>query len=173
MANSIGLTSGQPADTSCIALPTIAAMRLLLARPSIAIIQDGSGTFTWLPGSTAAADNRNVIACVSGPAGRYTILEGHPADLQSITRVTANYVVVSTDYLVNCLTNAFTVTLPASPVDGAIYVIKNSNTIVSGNAITLATSGGQTIDGSTPGTLLPLQSATLQYDLVNTNWVVE
>ena len=68
-----------------------------------------------------------------------------------LTTHTANYTVSATDYFVICTTNSFTVTLPtAVGITGRVYIIKNGT---SGKTITLATTGSQTIDGSSPGTI--------------------
>lgn len=90
-------------------------------------------------------------------------------DVSTFVTKTANYSVTSGDYTVLCKTNAFTVTLPtAVGIGGQTVTIKNGNTVASGNNITLATTGGQTIDGLAPGTVAPLVSVTLVSD--NANW---
>lgn len=59
---------------------------------------------------------------------------------------TATYTLTATDGVVEGLTNAFTVTLPtAVGVTGQQYVIKNLQTA---NAVTVATTSAQTIDGA-------------------------
>ena len=89
---------------------------------------------------------------------------------QPLTTQTANYAIVAaTDFYVICTTNAFTVTLPtAVGISGQSFVIKNGNTVVSGNLITMATTSAQTIDGSAPGTITPLSSLTVVSD--GSNW---
>jgi hypothetical protein len=91
--------------------------------------------------------------------------------LAQVTK-TANYSLSSgTDFCVVCTTNAFTITLPtAVGIQGQVFVVKNANTLISGNLITLATTSSQTIDSTTPGTLLPLTSVTLMSD--NSGWWV-
>lgn len=68
------------------------------------------------------------------------------------------YVAKTADYtigpgglgIVNCTSGSFTVTLPtAMGVTGRLHIIKNSGA----GTITLATTGGQTIDGGAPGTV--------------------
>lgn len=72
-----------------------------------------------------------------------------------------------TDSQIECTTNSFTVTLPtAVGITGRVYSIKNSGTGI----ITIATTGGQTIDGKTT------QSLT-QYDNIKVfsngaNWII-
>jgi hypothetical protein len=78
---------------------------------------------------------------------------------------TANYPVTATDGTIECLTNAFTVTLPtAVGIQGRIYTIKNLQTA---NTCTVATTSSQTIDGaSTAG--VANGALTVQSD--NANW---
>ena len=76
----------------------------------------------WIPGSTA---------------GTTTL---------PLTNQTSAYIVdVTTDCVVNCTANTFTVTLPtAVGIEGQYFVIKNSGTGV----ITIDGDGSETIDGS-------------------------
>lgn len=81
------------------------------------------------------------------------------------TAQTANYSAASSDYLIDCTTNSFTVTLPtAVGVTGKIYVIKNSGS----GTITIATTSSQTIDGASPGTILAGKQIMVQSD--GANW---
>lgn len=90
------------------------------------------------------------------------------------TPVTGNYSVLVTDYVINVTANDATVTLPScsalnsstssgtngtAGAEGRIYIIKNST---AANTTTIATAGGQTIDGSAPGTLSAGQSIKVQ-----------
>lgn len=80
---------------------------------------------------------------------------------------TANYTLTSTDFLVECTANSFTVTLPtAVGIQGRIYIIKNTGA----GTITLATTSSQTIDGAAPGSLGagPTQISLLSN---NANWI--
>ncbi len=83
--------------------------------------------------------------------------------------VTGTYAVLTTDYIVNCTSGTFTVTLPtAVGVTGKPYIIKNSGAGV----ITIATTSAQTIDGVSTKTL------SSQYDAVTlvsngANWIVQ
>ena len=80
---------------------------------------------------------------------------------------TANYTITATDYTVNCTSGSFTVTLPtAVGVSGQIYNIKNSGV----GLITVATTSGQTIDGTTPPSLATLTSLTVQS--TGANWII-
>lgn len=82
--------------------------------------------------------------------------------------ITSTYAILISDYTVDCTSGTFTATLPtAVGVTGQIYTIKNSGTGV----VTLATTGGQTIDGS--GTLsisTQYQSYTIQSN--GSNWII-
>ena len=90
-------------------------------------------------------------------------------------RETKNYKAITTtanislaDYLVDCTTGTFTVTLLSAVTAkaGAIYHIKNSGTGV----ITLATTSGQTIDGSATQTINSLQVIKVMSNGVN--WII-
>jgi hypothetical protein len=74
---------------------------------------------------------------------------------------TANYTLTSSDRLVNCTANSFTITLPtAVGITGREYIIKNTGVATT---ITIATTSAQTINGLIPSTynivssLLPLR----------------
>jgi len=73
----------------------------------------------------------------------------------------------TSDYLINCTANSFTVTLPtAIGITGQQYVIKNSGT----GTITIATTSTQTIDGSSTKTLTQYQNITVVSN--GANWIV-
>ncbi len=65
----------------------------------------------------------------------------------AVTTKTANYTVQSTDDLVLCNTNAFTLTLPAATGSGKIFRFKKIGSDT--NAITIARAGSDLIDGFT------------------------
>lgn len=78
----------------------------------------------------------------------------------------SNYTLAPNDYVVECTSGSFTITLPtAVGITGKNYIIKNTG----GGTITIATTSSQTIDGSAPGTL----SGTTPLKLVSTgsNWI--
>jgi hypothetical protein len=81
---------------------------------------------------------------------------------------TANYTADITDYLIDCTSNTFTITLPtAVGIEGRTYIVKNSGA----GTITIATTSSQTIDGATTKTLNTQYSGlTLVSD--NVNWKV-
>jgi len=76
----------------------------------------------------------------------------------SVTTKTANYTATTSDGLILCNTNAFTVTLPAASNTGAILRIQKIGSDT--NQITISRAGSDTIEGSTTTTL------ATQYEIV-------
>lgn len=75
------------------------------------------------------------------------------------------YAITASDGIVNC-NGTFTATLPtASGVSGRLYIVKNSGAGV----VTLACSGGQTIDGSATAVLAAAASIMVASD--GANWI--
>ena len=82
--------------------------------------------------------------------------------------VTGTYTVSADDYAVDCTSGTFTVTLPSAVgITGKIYVIKNSGAGV----ISVAATGGQLIDGSSPKTLNQYDSLYIQS--TGAGWVID
>ncbi len=82
------------------------------------------------------------------------------------TAQTTTYAVLATDYVIDC-NGTFTVTLPtAASITGRVYAIKNSGAGV----ITVATTGGQTVDGGAGPALTTLMSLTVMS--TGSNWIV-
>jgi hypothetical protein len=81
-----------------------------------------------------------------------------------INTVDATYSVLSTDDIVRCITNSFTVTLPAGTTTGQSFTITN----VDIGTITVDVSGGGTISGSLTRSLILNESTTVVAD--GTNW---
>lgn len=80
---------------------------------------------------------------------------------------TALYTLTPSDYLVNCTSGTFTLTLPtAVGFTGQEYVIKNIGTGV----ITIATTGGQTIDGVATATANQWDAYVFTSD--GANWII-
>lgn len=80
---------------------------------------------------------------------------------------TGTYTITNNDYLINCTSNTFTVTLPtAVAIGGRTYIIKNSGSGV----ITLEGDGTETIDGALNFTLTQYVSVTVVSD--GTNWII-
>jgi len=84
-----------------------------------------------------------------------------------LINISATYTALAADYTINAINNTFVVTLPtAVGISGKIYVIKNSGTGI----ISLATTGGQLIDGLATQTLPIYVSYTVQSN--NTGWII-
>lgn len=82
---------------------------------------------------------------------------------------TGTYTAAATDYMIDCLTNTFTVNLPAAAgIAGRVYIIKNSTT---GTTITIDGNASETIDGSTTKTL-NVQYTGYQIMSDGTNWKI-
>ncbi len=82
--------------------------------------------------------------------------------------ITALRTLDATDYLIDCTSGTFTVTLPtAVGITGREYVIKNSGTGV----ITIGTTTAQTIDGVTTWTL-PAQYDFYKVTSDGANWII-
>lgn len=78
----------------------------------------------------------------------------------------ATYTITSSDYLVNCTSGTFNLTLPtAASIEGRVFVIKNSGAGV----ITLNTTSSQTIDGAATVTLNQWDKVSVVSD--GSNWL--
>ena len=78
---------------------------------------------------------------------------------------TANYTLTATDGVVECLSNAFTLTLPtASGITGRIYTAKN---LQSANVCTVDPAGSETIDGAATASVV---NGALSFQSDGTNW---
>lgn len=83
------------------------------------------------------------------------------------TAKTSTYSITTSDYMINCTSGTFTVTLPtAVGVTGRVYTIKNSGTGI----ITIATTSAQTIDGASTQTVATLASYQLMSN--GANWIL-
>ena len=122
-------------------------------------------SFTKIYFSTDSAGNTTVGSKAEANSSIY--LHGSVQDTVNIQ--TVNYTATINDAIILCKTNAFTVTLPtAVGIAGRWYIIKNGNTTLSGNLITIATTSSQTIDGSAPSTLSALTPLRVFSD--GSNW---
>lgn len=82
---------------------------------------------------------------------------------------TANYTLTASDYLVNCTSNTFDITLPtAVGITGRVYVINNSGS----GTITLKTTSSQTVDGNASGTLTMAQYKNYTVMSDGANWII-
>jgi phage gp45-like len=94
-------------------------------------------------------------------------IEGGSGLTVAYTAASGTYTALSTDYVINCTANTFTVNLPtAVGISGTSYVIKNSGAGV----ITVDGNGSQTIDGATTVTLYQYDSITIVSD--GSNWII-
>ena len=110
-----------------------------------------------------ASQNRVAIRTTS-PTSTFTV-NGSLA-LTYIAK-TANYTLTESDYLVNCTSNSFTITLPtAVNITGRIYIVKNTGTATT---ITIVTNSSQTIDGSAPTAVTGLTPLRIMSD--GANWI--
>lgn len=111
--------------------------------------------------NTHIRDNLNVL--------KTAILDdGHLVD-SVIQSKTANYTVVSTDDLVICTANSFTVTLlTAVARAGRAYKVKNTGA----GTITMATTSTQTIDGAVASTVTLAQNDALTFESDGANWII-
>lgn len=128
-----------------------------------------SGWFDW--GSTntriyAPSNGTLQITTSSGTAQTGTLSTG--GLITNYVAKTGAYTLTGNDYVVNCTSGTFTVTLPtAVGRAGQDYVIKNSGA----GTITIATTSAQTIDGASTITLsVQYGGKRLQSD--GANWIV-
>lgn len=117
----------------------------------------GAGTFTFNLAPLAG----DIITALY-----QTTSSTNPSGTFAYVAKSAAYTVQSTDYTIDC-TGTFPVTLLDATTDvGQIFVIKNSGVGV----ITLGTTVGQMIDGSTSQTITTSQSLTVQS--TGTGWII-
>jgi uncharacterized protein YbaP (TraB family) len=80
---------------------------------------------------------------------------------------TAAYTGTTSDYVIDCTTGTFTITLPtAVGITGRVYIVKNTGT----GTITLGTTSSQTIDGSTTKSLTQYVVYTVMSN--GANWII-
>lgn len=82
----------------------------------------------------------------------------------TITNATANYAITSADEYIRC-DGTFTVTLPPATGSGEVYFIANVGT----GTITVAVTGSDTVNGTTPLTI-PTMTIAYYVDAVAGNW---
>lgn len=83
----------------------------------------------------------------------------------AIKSVNETYQILETDCVIKA-SGTFTVTLPSASRAGMNYIIKN----ISSGVITLATTGGQTIDGASTVEILLQESVSVISD--GSNWII-
>ena len=89
------------------------------------------------------------------------------APVYAYIAVTTTYTVLTTDYIVDCTTGTFTVTLPtAVGITGQPFIIKNSGTGI----ITVDGNGSETIDGELDLKLYNPDAITIVS--TGSNWII-
>lgn len=82
----------------------------------------------------------------------------------------ATYTITTSDFLVNCTSGTFTVTLPTAvgtvKPNGRIYVVKNSGA----GTITVATTSAQTIDGGATANISA--GSSVNFMSTGSNWII-
>ena len=74
--------------------------------------------------------------------------------LSSVLTKTTTYAILASDEIIRC-DGTFTVTLPAATGSNIMYLVINVGT----GTITIATTGGDTVNGAAPNTITTLKSA--------------
>lgn len=127
-----------------------------------------SGQIQWnnngaFDGFTASGD-----ATINTTTGVVTVIKMSGGATFNYTAQTGTYTASSTDFLIDCTANTFTVSLPTAIGNtGRVYVIKNSGTGV----ITIDPALTQTIDGQTTY-ILAVQYEAIQIMSDGANWKV-
>lgn len=150
------------------------------------------GTGLTAPGTTGNLLTSNGSTWVSQPApislptqtsnsGKYLTTDGTNASwatvvggLVSTPTKTANYTAASNDLVRVNATSSFTITMPASPADGAIVGIMDIANTFSTNNITVAPGAGATIEGDTSVILdISHTYAEFIYSTSTLNWLLK
>lgn len=85
-----------------------------------------------------------------------------------ITIISATYLALDTDYIINAVTGTFVLTLPdATQRTNKLYILKNSGS----GLITVVTTGGQLIDGS-PNPIELTENTSLSIQSTGSNWII-
>lgn len=125
---------------------------------------DEDGTLTPLAGDRGGVGANNTWTGTNTFNGLTTF--GASINLPYAAK-TATYTITSSDYLIDCTANTFTVTLPtAASIAGRVYSVKNSGA----GTITLDGDGAETIDGSTTKTLAQYDNVLVMSN--GTNWII-
>lgn len=115
-----------------------------------------------------ADSNEEIRRILVDPTTGCLLIATTSNDVKSYVAVTATYSVLSSDYTVNCTSSTFTVTLPtAVGATGQVFVIKNSGI----GTITIACTGGESIDGSSTKTL-SVQYSSYMVQSTGSNWII-
>ena len=101
-------------------------------------------------GTDGTAGSTAVITSTTTVNDAFFRLQNSISGMTSYTAKTSTYSVLTSDFMVDCTSGTFTVTLPtAVGITGKRFLIKNSGA----GTITIATTSSQTIDGTTTKTL--------------------
>ena len=164
----------------------IISSSIFVPKTSIQITTGTDGTFTvdlFVPDSGTAA--YELVSSVGGYQQPFNLGVGSSIALSDIISIptvasdpnyitelttldikskTATYAILAGDEYIRC-NGTFTVTLPAATGSGNAYIVANVGT----GTITVATTGGDTVNGTTPLTIPSMQSA-YYIDGVADNW---
>lgn len=95
------------------------------------------------------------------------LISGSMVSVKAYTAVAATYTLLVTDYLVECTSGTFTITLPtAVGIQGQEFEIKNSGT----GTITVDAAGSETIDGDTTKELV--QYDAMKIMSTGSKWII-
>jgi hypothetical protein len=139
----------------------------------------GIGTYTS-SGTTLSRDtileSSNAGSAVNWGAGVKDVFVTYPAEKASVTYPaapkTSNYTAaINESVLTDTTGGAFTVTLPASPITGAVVVVSDVATSWGTNNLTVARNGS-TIDGLAENLTCDLDSVSVQFVYDGSTWVV-
>jgi hypothetical protein len=139
----------------------------------------GIGTYTS-SGTTLSRDtileSSNSGNAVNWGAGAKDVFVTYPAEKASVTYPagpkTSNYTAaINESVLTNTTGGAFTVTLPASPITGAVVVVSDAATSWGTNNLTVARNGG-TIDGLAEDLVCDIDSVSVQFVYDGSTWIV-
>jgi len=119
-----------------------------------------TGTFGgFVASGDASIDTSTGIVVVSQMTGGTTL---------NYVAKTAIYTASATDYVINCTSGTFTVSLPtAVGITGRVYVVKNSGT----GTTTLDPAGTETIDDA-PTVALATQYQSIMVMSNGANWII-
>lgn len=123
---------------------------------------------TWINDTAPAINAVNLNKMETGIQNATMLAEAF-SGLVAVTTKTANYTATISDdvILADATGGAFQVTLPtAAGNTGQVIEVKRVST--NANAVTIATTGGQTIDGASTYAPLALESVPMVSD--GTNW---
>jgi hypothetical protein len=137
-------------------------------------IGTGNWDATYKTSAGATLTNYNSLDNEPGAIDTSSFLTGTVSPSRGVINKTANYTTVAADrgkqINADATGGSFTITLESAVTagDGGSYVIKHSGTA---NEVTVATSGGQNIDGKTSFVLQAGDSVTVNSDAAN--WHVQ